>query len=80
LRICLRTAISSGGDGLGAIIDAVAPLTEGFSGAQIKQLCDTAKRTAMKRTGFTEVAAPTVADVLAALKVERQREKGNTHG
>jgi transitional endoplasmic reticulum ATPase len=80
LRICLRTAVSSGSDDLESIIDAVTPLTDGFSGAQIKQLCDTAKRTAMKRTGFTEVAAPTVADVLGALKTERQREKGNTHG
>jgi transitional endoplasmic reticulum ATPase len=80
LRICLRTAVSGGSDDLESIIDAVTPLTDGFSGAQIKQLCDTAKRTAMKRTGFTEVAAPTVADVLAALKTERQREKGNTHG
>ncbi len=80
LRICLRTAVSGGSDHLESIIDAVTPLTDGFSGAQIKQLCDTAKRTAIKRTGFTEVAAPTVADVLAALKTERQREKGNTHG
>jgi transitional endoplasmic reticulum ATPase len=80
LRICLRTAVSGGSDDLESIIDAVTPLTDGFSGAQIKQLCDTAKRTAMKRTGFTEVAAPSVADVLAALKTERQREKGNTHG
>lgn len=78
LRICLRTAVSGGSDDLETIIDTVTPLTDGFSGAQIKQLCDTAKRSAMKRTGFTEVAAPTVADMLAALKTERQREKGNT--
>ena len=80
LRICLRTAISGGGDGIEAIIEAVTPLTDGFSGAQIKQLCDTAKRTAIKRTGFTQVAAPTVADMLQALKVEHQREKGNANG
>ena len=80
LRICLRTAISSSSDGTEAIIDAVTPLTDGFSGAQIKQLCDTAKRTAIKRTGFTQVAAPTVEDMLQALKVEHQREKGNANG
>ena len=80
LRICLRTAISSGKDGTEAIIEAVTPLTDGFSGAQIKQLCDTAKRTAIKRTGFTQVAAPTVADMLQALKFEHQRETGNAHG
>jgi transitional endoplasmic reticulum ATPase len=78
LRICLKTAISGDGHGLDDIIEAIAPLTEGFSGAQIKQLCDTAKRTAIKRTGFTQVAAPTVADLLQALQAEQQR--GETHG
>jgi transitional endoplasmic reticulum ATPase len=78
LRICLKTAITGDGHGLDDIIEAIAPLTEGFSGAQIKQLCDTAKRTAIKRTGFTQVAAPTVADLLQALQAEQQR--GETHG
>jgi transitional endoplasmic reticulum ATPase len=80
LRICLKTAVTGDGHGLDAIIEAIAPLTEGFSGAQIKQLCDTAKRSAIKRTGFTQVAAPTVADLLQALQAEQQREKGDTHG
>jgi transitional endoplasmic reticulum ATPase len=80
LRICLKTATSGDGHSLDELIEAVTPLTEGFSGAQIKQLCDTAKRTAIKRTGFTQVAAPTVEDMLQALKLERQREKGNPTG
>ena len=80
LRICLKTAASDDGHSLAEIIDAVTPLTEGFSGAQIRQLCDTAKRTAIKRTGFTQVAAPTVADMLQALKMEPQREKGDANG
>src|SRR5215213_6796203 len=80
LRICLETAASGDGHSLEGIVEAVTPLTEGFSGAQIKQLCDTAKRTAIKRTGFTQVAAPTVADVLQALKAEHQRDKGNANG
>jgi transitional endoplasmic reticulum ATPase len=80
LRICLKTTASGDGHSLDDIIETVTPLTEGFSGAQIKQLCDTAKRTAIKRTGFTQVAAPTVADMLQALKLEHQRETGETNG
>jgi transitional endoplasmic reticulum ATPase len=67
LRICLRTAQSQSDVNTPAIIDALTPLTEGFSGARVRQLCDEAKRIAMKRTGFRQVAAPTVADALQAL-------------
>jgi transitional endoplasmic reticulum ATPase len=70
LRICLRTATPN--PELAAIIEALTPLTEGFSGARLRQLCDDAKRTAIKRTGFKEVAAPTVADMLQALEAGRQ--------
>ena len=70
LKICLRTA-QSRADAAGAgIIAALTPLTEGFSGARLRQLCDDAKRIAMKRTGFTAVAAPTVADAMQALHDE----------
>ncbi len=76
LRICLRTTKSDAA-GIDAIIEAVTPLTAGFSGARLKQLCDDAKRTAIKRTGFKEVAAPAVADMLLALQAESpEREKG----
>jgi transitional endoplasmic reticulum ATPase len=71
LRICLATANSRAGQAIEDIIEAVAPLTDGFSGARLRQLCDDAKRIAMKRTGFTQVAAPTVADVMQALHEER---------
>jgi transitional endoplasmic reticulum ATPase len=67
LRIALRIARPDGDRALDAIIDAVVPLTEEFSGAKLRQLCDEAKRIAIKRTGFTKAAAPTVDDVLAAL-------------
>jgi transitional endoplasmic reticulum ATPase len=80
LRICLRTAISGGAKDFEAIIDAIAPLTEGFSGARLRQVCDEAKRTAIKRTGFTEVAAPTIADVRQALDAERAERAGDGHG
>ena len=79
LRICLRTDAQEAA--LDAIIDAAAPLTEGFSGARLRQLCDDAKRSAIRRTGFKEVAAPTVADMLAALEAERQEHQdGGGHG
>jgi transitional endoplasmic reticulum ATPase len=70
LRICLRPAAAAAGD-LSAVIEAVTPLTEGFSGARLRQLCDDAKRTAIKRTAFKEAAAPTVADVMQALQAQR---------
>jgi transitional endoplasmic reticulum ATPase len=55
------------------IIEAVVPRTEGYSGAQLRALCDEAKRIAIKRTGFTKAAAPTVEDVLQALGQEAGR-------
>jgi transitional endoplasmic reticulum ATPase len=70
LRICLRTGGGAGGPELSALIEAALPLTEGFSGARLRQLCDDAKRSAIRRTGFTQVAAPTVADILQALQAD----------
>jgi len=69
LRICLRTRGDGAAD-ISSIIDAVVPRTEGFSGARLRQLCDDAKRAAIRRTGFTQVAAPTVEDMLTALQTE----------
>jgi transitional endoplasmic reticulum ATPase len=78
LHICLRTESSNTAE-IDAIIDAVVPLTEGFSGARLKQLCDDAKRTAIKRTGFKEVAAATIEDMRAALAAERmERHEGSS--
>jgi transitional endoplasmic reticulum ATPase len=72
LRIALRSTIAEAARDIDAIIDAVIPRTEGFSGARLRQLCDEAKRIAIKRTGFTKAAAPTVDDVLQALRHEAQ--------
>jgi transitional endoplasmic reticulum ATPase len=77
LRICLRTANPEGTGAIDAIVDTLAPLTNGFSGARLRQLCDDAKRTAIKRTNFTKVAAPTVTDVLQALE-RLAREEGDS--
>ena len=71
LRVCLRTARAGDDAAIEAIVDAAVPLTEGFSGARLRQLCDDAKRAAIKRTNFTKVAAPTVADMREAIAAER---------
>jgi len=78
LRICLRTPNVEGGKELEAIVEKLAPLTEGFSGARLRQLCDAAKRIAIKRTGFTRVAAPTVADAIEALHTDNSNLKEDT--
>jgi transitional endoplasmic reticulum ATPase len=81
LRVCLRSASAgeSGGE-IDAIVEAFVPLTNGFSGARLRQVCDDAKRSAIKRTGFTKVAAPTVSDMRAALESERAEHAGEGHG
>jgi transitional endoplasmic reticulum ATPase len=68
LRIGLRTPHADGAHEIEAIVAAVIARTEGFSGAKLRQVCDEAKRLAIKRTGFTKAAAPTVEDVLQALE------------
>jgi len=70
LRIALRSDSAEAMRGIDAIIDAAIPRTEGFSGARLRQLSDEAKRIAIKRTRFTKAAAPTVDDVLQALRDE----------
>ena len=74
LEICLRTAQSRSDANTPEIVAALTPLTEGFSGARLRQLCDEAKRIAMKRTGFRQFAAPTVADALQALNEEPRQQ------
>jgi transitional endoplasmic reticulum ATPase len=78
LRICLRTAATADAAELASIIEAATPKTEGFSGAKLRQLCDDAKRSAIRRTGFTQTAAPTIDDVMAALEAERTEGQTNT--
>jgi transitional endoplasmic reticulum ATPase len=78
LAVCLRThGTDDTGAAIADIVAAVVPMTEGYSGATLKQLCDDAKRAAIKRTNFTKVAAPTVADMREAIEAERA---GKKHG
>jgi transitional endoplasmic reticulum ATPase len=70
LHVCLRMPPVEEKT-LKAIVETVTPLTEGFSGARLRQLCEDAKRIAIKNTGFKRAAAPGVADLLAALQWEK---------
>jgi transitional endoplasmic reticulum ATPase len=81
LRLGLRTPGLEGGKGIEAIVKKIVPMTKGFSGARLRQLCDEAKRNAMKRTGFTQVAAATIADALVALEADKgNKAKGKENG
>ena len=81
LRIGLRMPKIESGKDIEKIVEKVTPLTEGFSGARLRQLCDEAKRNAMKRTGFTQVAIPTIDDMLAALEADRaNKTEGKNNG
>ncbi|MGH6769729.1 MAG: AAA family ATPase [Xanthobacteraceae bacterium] len=81
LRIGLRIASGDGGSDIDAIVAAVVPQTEGYSGARLRQLCDNAKRAAIKRTNFTKVAAPTPADMEEAIRSEGlERKQGDKNG
>jgi transitional endoplasmic reticulum ATPase len=71
LRIGLRLPKVEPGKEIEAIVAKIAPMTEGFSGAQLRQLADAAKRNAIKRMGFTQVATPTIDDVLVALEADK---------
>jgi transitional endoplasmic reticulum ATPase len=80
LRIGLRTASGVASD-IDAIVAAVVPQTERWSGARLRQLCDSAKRAAIKRTNFTKVAAPTLADMEEAIRSEGlERKQGDKYG
>jgi transitional endoplasmic reticulum ATPase len=81
LRLGLRTPKLEARKEIDAIVKKVAPMTKGFSGARLRQLCDESKRNAMKRTGFTQVAAPTIADVFVALEADKtNKAKGKENG
>jgi len=81
LHLGLRTPKLEARKEIDAIVKKIAPMTRGFSGARLRQLCDESKRNAMKRTGFTQVAAPTIADVLVALEADKaNKAKGKENG
>ena len=57
---------------LDAIVEALTPATEGFSGAQLRQVCDEAQWIAMRSVDFAHAGAPTLVHALEALEVKRE--------
>ncbi len=55
------------GQDVASSIDALLPRTEGFSGAQLRELCARAKRLALRRTGYAGAVSMTTADLLEAV-------------
>ena len=76
LRICLKSKAANEAGSLGDIVAAMTPETDGMSGADIRHFCDEAKRIAIRKTGFTRAAAPTLEDAREALKLSRTRITG----
>jgi transitional endoplasmic reticulum ATPase len=60
------------GGNVDASIDELVPLTEGFSGAQLRELCARAKRLALRRTGYAGAVATTTADLLKAIDTVKE--------
>ena len=61
---------------LDSIADTLAARTEGFSGARLRQLCQEAKRIAIRGTGFTQASPPTLEHALQALAGELKSHEG----
>ncbi len=81
LRVCLRSRAATESGETDEIIAMLAPMTEGFSGADLRHLCDEAKRIAIRKTGFSRAAAPTREDALEALRMARAFHEGQPgHG
>jgi transitional endoplasmic reticulum ATPase len=60
------------GANVDASIDELVPLTEGFSGAQLRELCARAKRLALRRTGYAGAVATTTVDLLKAIDTVKE--------
>ena len=76
-REILRIHLSANGSfdnkrDLDAIVEALTPATEGFSGAQIRQVCDEAQWNALRSVDFARAVAPTLVHALEALEVKRE--------
>ena len=73
LRIhLLANASFENGRDLDAIVETLTPATEGFSGAQLRQVCDEAQWNALRSVKFAQAVAPTLVHALEALEVNRE--------
>jgi transitional endoplasmic reticulum ATPase len=64
-----------------ALVEALTPRTESFSGARLRHICQEAKRLAMRSKSFTGPALPTLAQALEALEatLEEDRNGASAH-
>lgn len=56
------------------IVETIAAVTEGFSGARLQHLCDEAKRIAIRGTNFSEAVPPQITHLRQALEAEQEFE------
>ncbi len=68
LRVHLRGLTFDAPADLDRIVERVAEDTKGFSGARLRQLCEQAKRRALRASGYARPVAPTLADMRAVLE------------
>jgi transitional endoplasmic reticulum ATPase len=73
LAICLARPKSADAD-TEPLIAELARLTDGLSGADLRQLSDDAKRIALKRTSYARPTAPTLEDALRALETAHHNQ------
>jgi transitional endoplasmic reticulum ATPase len=70
LRIHLRGVPFEDERTLHETIMELARKTAGFSGAQVRHLCEEGKRVALRSVGYARAVAPTLTDLLHALETE----------
>jgi len=68
LALFLRRVFAQRPEEMAQVIDTLAPQTEGRSGADLRAICDGAKRAALKRANYERSVAPTREDFLEAMK------------
>ena len=72
LRIHLANKAKDASPELDKIAEALAPKTAGFSGASLRQLCQEAKRLAVRGTDYKSAVVPTLDQALQALDAENE--------
>jgi transitional endoplasmic reticulum ATPase len=72
-KVCLRTKEGKDARGADKLARAMAPLTDGFSGAEIRHVCNEAKRIALARTDGAKISLPNLEDLKRAMDADHLR-------
>jgi transitional endoplasmic reticulum ATPase len=75
LRLHLGGKAATNGAALDRVAEALAARTEGFSGARLRQICQEAKRLALRGTQAKRAAPPTLEQALQALEADLQEHR-----